>query len=51
VVELQRRLDAAENGRRHAEDWLRRLHTAVLEQFGAQVEPARETATQVSAAS
>jgi len=51
VVELQRQLDAAEDGRRHAEDWLRRLHTAVLEQFGAQLEPARETTTQVSAAS
>ena len=51
VVDLQRQLDAAEGGRRHAEDWLRRLHTAVLEQFGAQLEPARETATQVSAAS
>jgi hypothetical protein len=51
VVDLQRQRDIAEAGRRHAEDWLRRLHTAVLEQFSAQLEPAHETATQVAAAS
>jgi small-conductance mechanosensitive channel len=51
VVDLQRQLDLAEAGRRHAEDWLRRLHTAVIEQFSAQLEPARETAAPISAAS
>ena len=51
VVDLQRQLDAADAGRRNAEEWLRRLHTAVLEQFSAQLEPARDTDAQVSAAS
>ncbi len=33
VADLQRQLNAEEAGRRHAEDWLRRLNDAVRERF------------------
>jgi small-conductance mechanosensitive channel len=50
VVDLQGRLEAAEARRTHAEDWLRRLHASIVEQFAPQLEPSSESETPISAA-
>jgi small-conductance mechanosensitive channel len=51
VVDLQGRLEAAEARRTHAEDWLRRLHASIVEQFAPQLGPSRDSETPISAAS
>jgi len=42
VADLQRQLNDAEAGRRHAEDWLRRLNDAVRERFRHEAAQDRE---------
>jgi hypothetical protein len=42
IADLQRKLHDAEAGRRHAEDWLRRLNDAVRERFTLEAAQDRE---------
>ena len=49
LVDLQGQLAAAEAGRRHAEDWLRRLTDAVRERFSPEViQASKKLASQAS---
>jgi hypothetical protein len=51
VAELQRDLTEALEGRRHAEDWLRRLTDAVRERFAEAVGPEQERENDAARAS
>jgi chromosome segregation ATPase len=51
VAELQRDLTEALEGRRHAEDWLRRLNDAVRERFAEAVAPEQESERDAARAS